>query len=191
MPFKQPPAGRRKIRAVFDDETLTVYQAFNDEIADAALAKGRFVKPFSFDRMTWIKPSFLWMMERSRYGTLPDQERTFSLRISLEGWLEALSNASLSTAGGGTDPVRVQWDPERDLKGNKLGIRSIQVGLGPEIVRRYVDDWIVEMADITEQVEELRELRQLGKFTRAQALLPPERTWSPPPEIAKRIGMTA
>jgi hypothetical protein len=189
MPFKQPPAGRRKIRALFDDETITVYQAFNDEIVDAILEKGRFAAPFSFDRMTWIKPSFLWMMERSRYGTAPDQERTLAIRISLEGWLEALSNASLSTDAGSTEPVRVQWDPERDLKGNKLPIRSIQVGLGPAIVRRYARDWIIDITDISEQVEELRELRQQGKFTRAQAMLPAERQWNPPPEIAKRIGM--
>lgn len=189
MPFQQSAAGRRKIRAVFDDETITVYQAFNDEIADAVLAKGRFVAPFSLERMTWIKPSFLWMMERSRYGTMPDQERTLAIRITLAGWLEALSNASLSTDAGSTAPVRVQWDPERDLKGNKLPQRSIQVGLGPAIVRRYVNDWIVDITDISEMVEELRELRQQGKFTRAQALLPRERPWNPPPEIAKRIGM--
>jgi hypothetical protein len=189
MPFKQPPGSRRKIRALFDAETITVYQAFNDEIADAALEKQRFVKPFSFDRMTWIKPSFLWMMERSQYGTAPDQERTLAVRITLDGWLEALSNAGLSTDPSSKEPVRVQWDPERDLKGNKLPVRSIQVGLGPAIIQRYARDWIVDITDISEHVDELRELREQGKFTRAAALLPVERQWNPPPEIAKRIGM--
>jgi hypothetical protein len=83
----------------------------------------------------------------------------------------------------------VQWEPERDLKGNKLPIRSIQVGLSPAIIDRYVKEWTVDITDITEHVDELRELRQQGKFTRAQALLPAERPWNPPPEIAKRIGM--
>lgn len=189
MPFKQPASGRRKIRALFDDETITVYQAFNDEIADAALEKQRFVKPFSMERMTWIKPSFLWMMERSSYGRAPDQERVLAIRITLEGWLEALANAGLSTDPSSKEPVRVQWDPERDLKGNKLPIRSIQVGLSPTIVERYVKEWIVDITDISEQVEELRELRAQGKFTRAAALLPLERPWNPPPGIAKRIGM--
>ena len=189
MPFKQPASGRRKIRALYDEATITVYQAFNNEIADAALEKQRFVKPFSMERMTWIKPSFLWMMERSGYATKPDQERVLAIRISLEGWLEALGNAGLSTDPNSKEPVRVQWDPERDLKGNKLPIRSIQVGLGPEIVDRYVKHWTVDITDITEHVEELRELREQGKFTRAQALLPVERQWNPPPEIARRIGM--
>ena len=189
MPFKQPASGRRKIRALYDDETITVYQAFNDEIAEAAIAKQRFVKPFSMERMTWIKPSFLWMMERSGYGTMPDQERILAVRITLEGWLEALSNAGLSIDPSSKEPVRVQWDPERDLKGNKLPIRSIQVGLSPAIIERYVKEWIVDITDISELVYELRELREQGKFTRAQALLPVEKPWNPPPEIAKRIGM--
>lgn len=189
MPFVQPAAGRRKIRAVYDDTTITVYQAFNAEIADAALANGRFVEPFSMERMTWIKPSFLWMMERSGYGTKPDQERVLAIRISLEGWLEALSNASLSIAGASDAPVRVQWEPERDLKGKKLATRSIQVGIGKEIVSRYVHEWIVDITDITDLVVQLRELRDQHKFTQAQKLLPVERPWNPPPEIAKRIGM--
>jgi hypothetical protein len=189
MPFSQSPAARRKIRALYDDETITVYQAFNDEIADAAMEKQRFVKPFSLERMTWTKPSFLWMMERSGYGTKPDQERILAVRISLDGWLEALSNASLSTDPGAKAPVRVQWDPERNLRGGRLDVRSIQVGLGPEIVRRYVQEWIVDITDVSELVDELRGLREQKKFTQAEALLPSERPWNPPPEIAKRIGM--
>jgi len=189
MPFKQAGGSRRKIRALFDEETITVYQAFNDEIAEAAVEKQRFVKPFSMDRMTWIKPSFLWMMERSGYGTRPDQERVLAIRITLDGWTEALANAGLSTDPSSKEPVRVQWDPERDLKGNKLPIRSIQVGLSPAIVERYVKEWTVDITDISEYVEELRELREQGKFTRAAALLPAERQWNPPAEIAKRIGM--
>lgn len=189
MPFVQNAAARRRIRAVYDDETITVYQAFNDEIADVALAKGRFAAPFSMDRMTWIKPSFLWMMERSAYGTAPDQERVLAIRITLAGWLEALENAALSTAGASDAPVRVQWEPERDLKGNKLANRSIQVGLGPAIVPKYVREWKVDITDISEAVEHLRELREQGKFTQAQKLLPVERVWQPPPEIARRIGM--
>ncbi len=184
-----PP--RHQIRANFDDESIVVYQAYNDAIADAALENQRFVRPFLFNRMTWIKPSFLWMMERSAYATLPDQERILAIRLSLEGWTEALRNASLSTRGATDAPVRVQWDPERDLKGAKLAYRSIQVGIGPEIVKRYVEEWTVEIGDITDIVEELRELREKGKFTQAQKLLPVERVWHPPAEIADRLDMVA
>ncbi len=54
----------RQVRAVFDAESILVYQAYGHEIADAALAAGTFVAPFNMNRMTWIKPSFLWMMYR-------------------------------------------------------------------------------------------------------------------------------
>jgi hypothetical protein len=50
------------IRATYTSDTITVYQAYSAEIADPAVSAGRFVPPFRRDRMTWIKPSFLWMM---------------------------------------------------------------------------------------------------------------------------------
>jgi hypothetical protein len=58
----------REIRAHFDRETIVVYQAYPPAIADAVLAAQCFVAPFSFQRMTWIKPSFLWLMHPIRPG---------------------------------------------------------------------------------------------------------------------------
>lgn len=45
-----------EIRADYNQHTITVYQAYNDAIADVAVRDGRFGAPFSFNRMTWIKP---------------------------------------------------------------------------------------------------------------------------------------
>jgi hypothetical protein len=60
---------KRQIRAVYDTDTIRVYQAYSDVIADAALMNGFFVSPpFKMSRMTWIKPSFLWMMYRSGWA---------------------------------------------------------------------------------------------------------------------------
>ncbi len=67
-------AAFREIRADYDRETIVVYQAYSQAIATAAIRAGRFVPPFSFGRMTWIKPSFLWLMERSNWGAKPNQE---------------------------------------------------------------------------------------------------------------------
>lgn len=47
----------RAIRALYDDATITVYQAYGEEIARPAVGLGRFVPPFSLNRMTWIKPN--------------------------------------------------------------------------------------------------------------------------------------
>ena len=41
----------RQIRAVFDDETITVYQAYRKEIALPAVKHQKFVSPFKMDRM--------------------------------------------------------------------------------------------------------------------------------------------
>ena len=47
-----------EIRAVYDRDSITVYQAYNKNIAQLAIQHQKFVSPFSFQRMTWIKPSF-------------------------------------------------------------------------------------------------------------------------------------
>ena len=61
----------RQIRAVYDEETITVYQAYSSAIALAAVTEQRLsASPeFSGSRMTWIKPSWCWMMYR--YGSPP------------------------------------------------------------------------------------------------------------------------
>lgn len=87
-----------QVRADYDARTIVVYQAYAPAIADAALRAGRFVTPFSFHRMTWIKPSFMWLMHRSNWARKPGQERVLAVRISREGWEEALSRAVLTTA---------------------------------------------------------------------------------------------
>ena len=178
-----------EIRADFDARTIVVYQAYRQEIAEAAVAAQRFVAPFSLGRMTWIKPSFLWMMERSGWATKPGQEHVLAVRITRAGWEEALASARLSEQGGGDAPVVVQWDPERSVRGGKLGHRSIQVGLGRGIVQRYVSEWTVDIRDLTSLVARLRRLREDGEWARITALLPPERPYRVPPLIGRRLGM--
>jgi len=178
-----------EIRADYDPRTIVVYQAYRPEIAVAAVAAQRFVPPFSLGRITWIKPSFLWMMERSGWATKPGQEHVLAIRITRAGWEEALASARLSEQGDDGAPVVVQWDPERSVRGGKLGHRAIQVGLGRGIVQRYVNDWTVEIRDLTPLVERLRQLREDGEWERVRALLPPERPYDVPASIRRRLGM--
>src|SRR5689334_19006154 len=86
----------RQIRAVYTAETITVYQAYPPEIAEPALAAGRLVPPFKRDRMTWIKPSFLWTMYRCGWATKPGQERVLAVEITRAGFEWALGRACLS-----------------------------------------------------------------------------------------------
>lgn len=176
---------QREIRAVYDADTIRVYQAYGDPIADAALAAGRFVAPFRLGRMTWIKPSFRWMMYRSGFG-LKDagQRRILAIDITRAGFLWALRHASLShgPALDTSQPVRVQWDPERNLDLGRLDHRSIQVGLSGEAARRYAEEWIVRLSEVTALAHEVH-------ATRDPALLPPERPFPVPPDVAAALGM--
>ncbi|MFM9557486.1 MULTISPECIES: DUF4291 domain-containing protein [Streptomyces] len=175
-----------EIRADHDARTIVVYQAYAPAIADAALRAGRFVEPFSFRRMTWIKPSFLWLMHRSNWARKPGQERVLAVRITRAGWEEALSRAVPTTA----DPaavaradVHVQWDPERSARGAALNHYSIQVGIGRRLIRTFTDEWVVDLTDLTPQVRKAAALMQSGQTAKAQRLFPPERVYPLPPAL--------
>lgn len=193
---------RREIRADFDATSLVVYQAYSAAIALPAVAAQRFVPPFSLGRMTWIKPSFLWMMERSNWGHKPGQEHVLAIRITRAGWEEALAQAVLSSPQAGVyrdqdewrqqfdrAPVIVQWDPERNLRGKSLPYDSIQVGLSRQIIQRYVEQWTISIEDVTPLVHKLYNLIQAGHADHAAVALPRERAYPLPPAIAKRLGM--
>ena len=173
-----------------------------DPLALPAVQANRFVPPFSRDRMTWIKPSFLWMMERSGWARKPGQEHVLAIRITRRGWEEALSQAVLTAPAPGVyrdhddwraqldrAPVRVQWDPERDLHGKSLAYRSIQVGLSRHIIARYVDEWTLEIRDETPLVRRLHALLAAGEVARVGEGLPRERPYPLDPAIARRLGM--
>jgi hypothetical protein len=191
----------RHVRAVFDAETITVYQAYGDAIADAALAAGRFVSPFEFERMTWIKPSFLWMMYRSSWGRSPGQERVLAVRISREGFEWALARAVLSTFDSTihvdqadwrreviASSVRVQWDPDRSVTLARLNRRTIQVGLAGDATRRYASTWVVGIDEVTTRAHRMGALIAEGSNESASALAPTESVYPLPATIATRIG---
>ena len=68
------PEQSRSILADYDEDGIFVYQAFKPNIVEEALRQGTFGKGFNLDRMTWIKPSFGWMLYRSDYATARLQE---------------------------------------------------------------------------------------------------------------------
>ena len=193
----------RQIRADYDRSTIVVYQAYSDAIANAALKAQQFVAPFSMNRMTWIKPSFLWLMERSGWGTKSNQERTLAIRITRRGWDSALERSVLTAfdptihsaidawrARFATAIVHVQWDPERSLHGSKLEYRSIQVGLSRTVIAEYVSAWTVEIKDLSSLVAKLRRLCKEGNHIAAKKLLPDERIYPAQPEVAEQLGIS-
>jgi hypothetical protein len=179
-----------EIRADYDRDTIAIYQAYSPAIADAVLTAGRFVAPFSFHRMTWIKPSFLWLMHRSNWGQKSGQERVLCVRVKRTGWEKALSLAVLTSfvprVFASPDEwaerfaaahVHLQWDPERTLRGAGLPHYSIQVGLSRHIIREYTDEWVVRIEDYTSRVRKIYGLLQSGQADKVKRHLPPERVY--------------
>lgn len=184
----------RQIRGLYDDKTIRVYQAYSNAIADAALAHGTFVSPpFKMERMTWIKPSFLWMMYRSGWG-LKDagQSRILAIDISREGFDWALAHSCLSHPDKSMSkeewqkmkentPVRIQWDPERDLHLQPQSYRAIQIGLSGLAAESYVNEWIQNITDITPLAKKIHALVLENQFENAQELLPNEIAYNAKP----------
>lgn len=186
-----PAIPQRQIRASYDEATIRVYQAYSDVIADAVLEKGTFTSPpFKMERMTWIKPSFLWMMYRAGWGFKDaGQKRILAIDISREGFEWALEHGCLShadesmskeewTAKKNASPVRIQWDPERDLLLRPQAHRAIQIGLGNEAVELYVHQWISRVTDATPLAHAIHALLAQEKFEEAIRLLPEEKAYS-------------
>ena len=190
----------REIRADFDRETIVIYQAYSPAIAGPALAAQRFVAPFSFHRMTWIKPSFLWLMHRSNWGLKGGQEKILAVRITRAGWEEALAlavptsfePAVFRTATDWGEQFRsalvhLQWDTERSLRGAGLPHLSIQVGLSRHIIGRFAEEWTVGIEDYTPRVRKSYDLLQTGQADKAKRLLPPEKVYPLSPRLARRL----
>ncbi|KPA91273.1 hypothetical protein PF66_02156 [Pseudomonas asplenii] len=182
-----PTPPLRQIRAQYDEQTIRVYQAYSDSIAEAALAHGTFVSPpFKMERMTWIKPSFLWMMYRAGWG-LKDagQTRILAIDITHEGFAWALEHSCPSHPEESmsqeqwqslkdNSPVRIQWDPERDLHLQPQTHRAIQIGLGKEAVALYVNEWIRNITDVTPLARHIHGLVAGHRLAEAQQALPVE-----------------
>lgn len=193
-------AAEYETRATYDKDTIVVYQAYAPNIAASALKLQRFVSPFSFHRMTWIKPSFLWLMHRSNWGQKSGQQKTLAVHITRTGWDKALSLGVLTHPEPSfwTTPsqwesefeeaqVHIQWDTERSLRGAARNCFSIQVGVSRHLIREFAEQWIVEIEDLTPTVSKMRRLIKSGNEKNAKRLLPPERVYPVSPEIGRRI----
>lgn len=189
-----------QIRANYDRDTIVIYQAYSQQIAEPALRHQRFVTPFSFRRMTWIKPSFRWLMYRSNWGQKNGQQKILAVRILRTGWDKALSLGVLTHPEPSLFPnpsewesqfkaahVHIQWDTERTLRGAGLNQYSIQVGISRHLIQEYVDEWIVEIEDLTPNVVKIRNEMNSRRSRKTSRLIPPERFYPVDPQIGKRL----
>ncbi|KAM0229543.1 hypothetical protein ACHAPO_009960 [Fusarium lateritium] len=158
----------RQIRAHYNDTTITVYQAYKESIANAAVENQKLnASPdFKPGRMTWIKPSWAWMMYRSGYSFKdPGQSRILALRMKHQDFIHLLERGVLSSHVQKPDPgekreksndVRIQWDPERTSKLEVLPHRSIQIGIPGALSEQWANEWIAGIEDVTDKARELK-----------------------------------
>jgi hypothetical protein len=196
----QWPTTGRHILARHDAESIYVYQAYNSAIAAYAIQQQRFGGPaFSYSRMSWIKPNFLWMMYRCGWASKAGQEHVLAIRLRRSFFDELLCNAVYSTfdatlysthdawkrALAGSE-VRLQWDPDHDPHGHPLQRRAIQLGLRGTTLQRYGTTENLSIEDITAFVKEQAQLLTQGL---EQLSIPAESAYQPNLAASQSIGL--
>lgn len=160
------PKSGRHILARYTDESVFVYQAYRSSIAESAVRDQRFGGGgFSFERMSWVKPNFLWMMYRSGWGQKEGQECVLSLEVMrdvFDAWLATAVHSSYVAEVYGDrrawelavkrSNVRLQWDPDHDPVGNPQPRRAIQLGLRGEALRELGERALLSVTDVSELV---------------------------------------
>ncbi len=202
-----PTTPYRQIRAQYDNDTITVYQAYSAAIAEpAARAQRLDASPdFKPRRMTWIKPSWCWMMYRAGYSYKDArQERILALRMKRSHFIGLLERGVLSTHGAAAEEehgrdraseVRIQWDPERTPALDKLSHRSIQIGIPASLSEQWVNEWIVSIEDVTTRATALKAaLDEDPSITSSMLverdLVPIERPFEVPESIRSKLEMS-
>lgn len=196
-----PLSGKHIIAHQSGDE-LVVYQAYRNAIADYAVRHQVFGgNYYSYNRMSWIKPNFLWMMYRCGWAEKEGQERVLAIWIKKSDFEANLSDAVWSTyrpkVHGSeqqwkeelkTKDVRLQWDPDHDPYGAKLERRAIQLGLKGDVLRSFGQQYVRRIEDITDFVRTQKGL--LDKYGTASLNVPIERVFHiSSPEIKKAVGV--
>lgn len=196
---KSWPKQGRVILAQYDEQTVVVYQAFSRQIGAYAARHGQLGGDrFSFERMSWIKTNFMWMMYRSGWGSQPSQEAVLAIWLRREAFDAILGGAVSSSFVAdvygdqetwkralGESEVRLQWDPDHNPRGIKLDRRAIQLGLSGGMLRRYAEEWIDHIEDISGYV------REQSKFVRQPEMLitPAEQVYPVKEQLARRLGL--
>jgi hypothetical protein len=196
---KLPTSGKH-ILAQFDEDSIIVYQAYRTSIARFAVENGFFGGEFSFNRMSWCKPNFLWMMYRSGWGIKESQEATVAIRLKRSFFDKILAQAVPSSFDRtlfrdesvwkdtvAASDVRLQWDPDHAPSGEPLKRRAIQLGLRGAMLKEYGREAIVEIEDISDFVAEQR-----ANIGSTRLRVPFERVYRPADETTvSRLGLSS
>jgi hypothetical protein len=198
--LKRWPQTGRHILAHYDADTIIVYQAYKPSTRDWSVKHGQLGGPeFSFNRMSWIKPNFLWMMYRCGWASKEGQETVLALRIRRAFFELILERAVPSSFDGAlyadhaewkqaleASEVRLQWDPDHAPSGAPVERRAIQLGLRGDMLRAFATSEMLEVSDMTAFVHEQAH-HALGQSLK----MPKERPFVPESAAARRqVGLS-
>ena len=174
---KRLPVKGKQIIAGLDGENIFVYQAYNKHIAAYAVANQQLGGThYNLNRMSWIKPGFLWMMHRAGWATKENQECVLAITLPIQHFKTILSSATISSYDAALfssqeewkkemekTEVRLQWDPDHDPFGKKQERKAIQLGMKGETLKKFCTEWITSIEDITDFVKaEYMQLQKSG-----------------------------
>lgn len=166
--IKRLPKDGKKIIGQTDGENIIVYQAFNHNIAEYAVKNQKFGgEHYSFNRMSWIKPGFLWMMYRAGWASKEHQQKILAITLPITHFKTILNDATISSYENAIyashdewkkelekTEVRLQWDPDHDPFGKKQERKAIQLGMKGSILKKFCTEWIIKIEDVTPFVKE-------------------------------------
>jgi len=149
------PGRGQNILAQYNENSVVVYQAFREEIAQYAEINKHFLgcPHYNPKRMTWVKTNFLWMMFRSKWTSKPNQEHIYAIWLHRDRFDYYLRCArKKGSARGETGTVRLQWDPDHFPDGIcHPYLRAVQLGLRD--IEPFANSRdIIDIVDITEFV---------------------------------------
>jgi hypothetical protein len=179
------PSVGKFIIAQFDKDSIIVYQGFKDSIATHALKNKRFGgNDYDFTRSTCLKPSFLWMMYYSGWAKNTDQENILAIRIKRTGFEQLIGLTAVKNKN-----AVLEWEAYHDLQGNKTDRKAAKFTISGDMMKRYNEEWILDIADITPFVKEQQALILAGKLKDVQ--VPSERAYAPADlEVLRKIDAT-
>lgn len=196
-----PAQGQHIVAHQVGDE-IVVYQAYKKSIASFAVEHQHLGgSEYSYNRMSWIKPNFLWMMFRCGWAEKENQERVLAIWIDKTDFDKLLEQAVLSSFNGRyyeshaawkteleTKEVRLQWDPDHEPHGNKITRRALQLGLKGRILEDFGKRDIRLIEDVTDFVKEQHKFVSAWQLDKLK--IPVERVYRPTNiELCKKIGI--
>jgi len=196
------PQSGQHIQAHQQGDYMVVYQAYKPAIAAFAV-KNQYLggNHFSYSRMSWIKPNFLWMMFRCGWASKDNQENVLAIWLEKKDFDSILQQAVISSfnrdfyntqeewqADLDNKEVRLQWDPDHDPHGRKLTRRAMQIGMKGDVLEAFGKSYVRHIEDITSFVKEQKTYVEKQRLENLS--VPVERVYRPLDiELCKKIGI--